>query len=306
MLTALAEACGRGAEDRARQPAGRGGVAAHDRPARVRRRWRPSASDADRHAERPAAHRRRPRAPARRRQGRPRGRPRATPTRSTARSSRRTRPGFEEYRAARAPATPWDGARAAVRRRRADDPRGRRGSTRRRARTVVSWCLGVTQQEHGVDTVREIVNLLLLRGNVGRAGRRARRRSAGTRTSRATAPAASTTGRSQEFLDRLAEVCGIDSPRDARARHGAHDRGHAARRGEGLRRHGRQLRARRARHGADDRGAAPLRADRAGQHEAEPQPPRPRQAGADPAVPRPQPRRTTSAAASRPSRSRTR
>ena len=39
--------------------------------------------------------------------------------------------------------------------------------------TIISWCLGLTQQEHGVDTMREIVNLLLLRGNVGRAGRRA-------------------------------------------------------------------------------------------------------------------------------------
>ena len=37
-------------------------------------------------------------------------------------------------------------------------------------RTVVAWCLGLTQQEHGVDTVREIVNLLLLRGNIGREG----------------------------------------------------------------------------------------------------------------------------------------
>lgn len=38
------------------------------------------------------------------------------------------------------------------------------------SRTIIAWCLGVTQQEHGVDTVREIVNLLLLRGNVGREG----------------------------------------------------------------------------------------------------------------------------------------
>ncbi|WP_199245643.1 FdhF/YdeP family oxidoreductase [Leifsonia sp. AG29] len=37
-------------------------------------------------------------------------------------------------------------------------------------RTVFSWCLGVSQHEHGVDTVREIVNLLLLRGNVGKKG----------------------------------------------------------------------------------------------------------------------------------------
>ncbi|RNI24386.1 FdhF/YdeP family oxidoreductase [Flexivirga caeni] len=37
-------------------------------------------------------------------------------------------------------------------------------------RTIVSWCLGITQHEHSVDTAREIVNLLLLRGNVGREG----------------------------------------------------------------------------------------------------------------------------------------
>ena len=37
-------------------------------------------------------------------------------------------------------------------------------------RTIISWCLGVSQHEHGVDTVREIVNLLLLRGNIGRKG----------------------------------------------------------------------------------------------------------------------------------------
>ena len=37
-------------------------------------------------------------------------------------------------------------------------------------RTVISWCLGISQQEHGVETVREIVNLLLLRGNIGREG----------------------------------------------------------------------------------------------------------------------------------------
>jgi anaerobic selenocysteine-containing dehydrogenase len=58
-------------------------------------------------------------------------------------------------------------------------------------RTVVAWCLGLTQQEHGVDTVREIVNLLLLRGNIGPA----RHRCVATATFRATAPAASITAR---------------------------------------------------------------------------------------------------------------
>ena len=36
--------------------------------------------------------------------------------------------------------------------------------------TIISWCLGVTQQDHGVDTIREMVNVLLMRGNLGREG----------------------------------------------------------------------------------------------------------------------------------------
>ena len=35
---------------------------------------------------------------------------------------------------------------------------------------VVCWAMGVTQQKHGVATVREIVNFLMLRGNLGRPG----------------------------------------------------------------------------------------------------------------------------------------
>ncbi|MDR0481582.1 MAG: FdhF/YdeP family oxidoreductase [Cellulomonadaceae bacterium] len=35
---------------------------------------------------------------------------------------------------------------------------------------IIAWCLGVTQHEHGVDSIREIVNVLLLRGNIGRKG----------------------------------------------------------------------------------------------------------------------------------------
>jgi len=45
------------------------------------------------------------------------------------------------------------------------------GEIYRQSRSVIiSWCLGITQQEHGVDTIREILNLLLLRGNIGREG----------------------------------------------------------------------------------------------------------------------------------------
>ncbi|MGW7309695.1 FdhF/YdeP family oxidoreductase [Streptomyces sp. NPDC054835] len=80
-------------------------------------------------------------------------------------------------------------------------------------RSIVSWCLGVTQHEHGVDTVREIVNLLLLRGNLGREGAgpspvRGHSNVQGNRTcgiDHRPAP---------EFLDRLGEVCSIDPPRE--------------------------------------------------------------------------------------------
>lgn len=36
--------------------------------------------------------------------------------------------------------------------------------------TIICWAMGVTQHKNGVDNVREIVNVLLLRGNVGRPG----------------------------------------------------------------------------------------------------------------------------------------
>ncbi|MGW4806464.1 FdhF/YdeP family oxidoreductase [Kitasatospora sp. NPDC004272] len=79
-------------------------------------------------------------------------------------------------------------------------------------RSIFSWCLGVTQHEHGVDTVREIVNVLLLRGNLGREGAgpspvRGHSNVQGNRTcgiDHRPAP---------EFLDRLSRVCGIDAPR---------------------------------------------------------------------------------------------
>lgn len=40
----------------------------------------------------------------------------------------------------------------------------------RSERTIACWAMGITQHENGVDNVREIVNLLLLRGNLGRPG----------------------------------------------------------------------------------------------------------------------------------------
>ncbi|WP_435297703.1 FdhF/YdeP family oxidoreductase [Streptomyces sp. YPW6] len=118
--------------------------------------------------------------------------------------------GFEEYRAL-CEATPWEElehqsglSRAAIL---------KAAQVYEEAdRSIVSWCLGLTQHEHGVDTVREIVNLLLLRGNIGREGAgpspvRGHSNVQGNRTCgidhRPT----------EEFLDRLAATCGIDPPR---------------------------------------------------------------------------------------------
>ena len=80
-------------------------------------------------------------------------------------------------------------------------------------RLIVAWCLGITQHEHGVDTAREIVNLLLLRGHLGREGAgpcpvRGHSNVQGNRTCGIDhRPSAA-------FLDRLAEVCGIEPPRE--------------------------------------------------------------------------------------------
>ncbi|GAA5165193.1 FdhF/YdeP family oxidoreductase [Amycolatopsis dongchuanensis] len=80
-------------------------------------------------------------------------------------------------------------------------------------RTIIAWCLGVTQQEHGCDTVREIVNLLLLKGNLGREGAgvspvRGHSNVQGNRT------CGIDHRPGEDFLARLDEVCGIRSPRE--------------------------------------------------------------------------------------------
>lgn len=80
-------------------------------------------------------------------------------------------------------------------------------------RSIFTWCLGITQHEHGVDTVREIVNLLLLRGNLGREGAgpspvRGHSNVQGNRT------CGIDHRPSPDFLTRLADVCGIDPPHE--------------------------------------------------------------------------------------------
>jgi molybdopterin-dependent oxidoreductase alpha subunit len=119
--------------------------------------------------------------------------------------------GCDEYRAV-CEAAPWADL---VRDSGVDEPAIRKlaGVYMASERVIIAWCLGVTQHEHGVDTVREIVNLLLLRGNIGREGAgpcpiRGHSNVQGNRT-------CGINHRPDEaFLDRLAEVCKIDPPRE--------------------------------------------------------------------------------------------
>ncbi|MGW6263505.1 FdhF/YdeP family oxidoreductase [Streptomyces sp. NPDC055085] len=118
---------------------------------------------------------------------------------------------FDDYRAV-CEATSWD----EIERQSGIDREGilKAAQVYREAdRSIMSWCLGVSQHEHGVDTVREIVNLLLLRGNLGREGAgpspvRGHSNVQGNRTCGIDHRPA------EEFLNRLGEVCGIDPPRE--------------------------------------------------------------------------------------------
>ncbi|WP_328316927.1 FdhF/YdeP family oxidoreductase [Streptomyces sp. NBC_00388] len=79
-------------------------------------------------------------------------------------------------------------------------------------RTIVCWAMGLTQHKHAVPTIREVVNFLLLRGNIGRTGAgvcpvRGHSNVQGDRTMgifERPAP---------EFLDALDKEFGIVSPR---------------------------------------------------------------------------------------------
>ncbi|MFI2369550.1 FdhF/YdeP family oxidoreductase [Streptomyces sp. NPDC018833] len=76
--------------------------------------------------------------------------------------------GFEEFAAA-ARAADWDDTLAAT-------GLGRKEIERaltmvlESQRIIVCWAMGLTQHKHSVATIREVVNFLLLRGNIGRPG----------------------------------------------------------------------------------------------------------------------------------------
>lgn len=76
--------------------------------------------------------------------------------------------GFEEFAAA-ARAADWDETLRATGLERADIDRAL-DMVLASKRTIVCWAMGLTQHKHSVPTIREIVNFLLLRGNIGRPG----------------------------------------------------------------------------------------------------------------------------------------
>ncbi|KND38547.1 FdhF/YdeP family oxidoreductase [Streptomyces acidiscabies] len=76
--------------------------------------------------------------------------------------------GFEEFAAA-ARAADWDETLAATGLTRAEIEEALR-MVLASERTIVCWAMGLTQHKHSVPTIREVVNFLLLRGNIGRPG----------------------------------------------------------------------------------------------------------------------------------------
>ncbi|WP_406363784.1 FdhF/YdeP family oxidoreductase [Streptomyces sp. NBC_01579] len=118
--------------------------------------------------------------------------------------------GYEEFAAA-ARAADWDGTLTAT---------GLDRATIEQAlamilaskRTIVCWAMGLTQHKHSVVTIREVVNFLLLRGNIGRPGAgvcpvRGHSNVQGDRTMGIFERP------SPEFLDALDKEFGITSPR---------------------------------------------------------------------------------------------
>ena len=153
-------------------------------------------------------------------------------------------------------------------------------------RTIVCWAMGLTQHKHAVATIREIVNVLLLRGMIGKPGAgvcpvRGHSNVQGDRTMGIWEKMP------EAFLDKLEAEFGVPMPRE----HGFDTVDGAARDGrrpgEGLLRGRRQLRLGDTGHGTDRGRAALVRADRAGVDETEPVARRHRRHGADPAHARP-------------------
>ncbi|MEU0896567.1 FdhF/YdeP family oxidoreductase [Streptomyces massasporeus] len=118
--------------------------------------------------------------------------------------------GFEEF-ARHARTVDWDDVHTATGLTR-EEIETVRDEVLKSERVIVCWAMGITQHKHGVPTIREIVNFLLLRGNLGRAGTgacpvRGHSNVQGDRTMGIWEQMPDT------FLDALQEEFGFDPPR---------------------------------------------------------------------------------------------
>ncbi|MBD0841211.1 FdhF/YdeP family oxidoreductase [Streptomyces sp. TRM68416] len=76
--------------------------------------------------------------------------------------------GFQEF-AEHARKAPWDEILTATGLPE-EEIRAAFGEVLAAEKTVVCWAMGLTQHQHSVPTIRDVVNFLLLRGNIGRPG----------------------------------------------------------------------------------------------------------------------------------------
>ena len=130
-----------------------------------------------------------------------------------------------------------------------------RRSTPKSQAAIGIYGMGLTQHRAGVETVQMLVNLLLLRGNIGRDGAgicpvRGHSNVQGQRTVGIT--------EKPELvpLDKLAEQYGFEPPRELGPQYRRGLREDPGRRGRGLRHAGRQFRARHSGSRADGAGLA--------------------------------------------------
>ena len=84
---------------------------------------------------------------------------------------------------------------------------------KKKSKIIICWAMGITQHKNAVDTIKEIVNLLLLKGSIGKPG-------AGTCPVRghSNVQGDRTVGiwdkPKKELLDKIKEVYGFEPPRD--------------------------------------------------------------------------------------------
>ena len=129
-------------------------------------------------------------------------------------------------------------------------------------RIICCWAMGLTQHKNAVATIQEIMNFLLLGGNIGRPGAgpcpvRGHSNVQGDRTM------GIWERMSDAFIEKLGAEFGFEPPREHGPDTVGNDQTDARRENSRLRRDGRQFSLRDAGHGIHREGVAELSADRA-------------------------------------------